>query len=671
MPSPVPSPQDREPSPTPDPAPTPSPEAEPTPADTNAGGEAHAPSPPAQPITVPAPVPKTSRRSATEARLAAAAICQAHSPDCDWIATYSSLEKASIKRALQATTLEPDPEPWGKVIGTIRIINEPVFAEKNWLTFLNVFHVTTRAQNIRNEMTIGEGEVWDDERVLETQRRLKDPLYTSIVVVMPVKSADPGKVDMLVVTRDVWSLRLNTKYAIQDCGGAFYALWECTLTDLTVSLSENNFLGRRKTLAFGTNMDLGAFAVGPLYIDKNLLGKHYDFRFRVEKVFTRRSLDVVSEDGETRSPTGDPKGIQDGGGLRAEGTTATASLSLPLWALAAEWGGGVSFSYRNTLSRQYYFTGLRGYDNPDTLAVEMVPREYRVRAWSGTAAGQRQWGKEFKQQFEAGYRVSSYTPSVLSHFALDPALEQAFRDDVFPRTEVVSSPFLEWSFFQAKYGMVRNIDTYELSEDIRFGPNGSAGITQSLKSLGSDYRFTRPSATFGWTFSWGPDGFVRVSGGGQLRIQSKNAIDNTATGQVRAATPTVGMLRFIGQVQMETRWDDQQNQFYGLGSDSGLRAYRINQVIGDRRFLAQFETRSVPYPFWVLRVGGVLFYEGGGAASSFGTMRYLHDVGFGMRVLIPQSSRELFRFDLAFPLATAPGTPAGQPRFIAGFDSYF
>jgi hypothetical protein len=66
-----------------------------------------------------------------------------------------------------------------------------------------------------------------------------------------------------------------------------------------------------------------------------------------------------------------------------------------------------------------------------------------------------------------------------------------------------------------------------------------------------------------------------------------------------------------------------------------------------------------------------MFYDGGGSASSFGTMRYLHDVGIGMRMLIPQSSRDLFRFDLAFPLATAPGTPAGHPRFIAGFDSYF
>ena len=48
-----------------------------------------------------------------------------------------------------------------------------------------------------------------------------------------------------------------------------------------------------------------------------------------------------------------------------------------------------------------------------------------------------------------------------------------------------------------------------------------------------------------------------------------------------------------------------------------------------------------------------------------------HDVGLGARMLLPQSSRELFRFDLAFPLVEATGTRAGFPRFIAGFDSYF
>jgi hypothetical protein len=68
-----------------------------------------------------------------------------------------------------------------------------------------------------------------------------------------------------------------------------------------------------------------------------------------------------------------------------------------------------------------------------------------------------------------------------------------------------------------------------------------------------------------------------------------------------------------------------------------------------------------------------LFYDGGAAASSFGEMKFLHDVGFGLRTLVPQSSRELFRFDLAFPLVTSEDgrVQAGHPRFTAGFDSYF
>jgi hypothetical protein len=91
---------------------------------------------------------------------------------------------------------------------------------------------------------------------------------------------------------------------------------------------------------------------------------------------------------------------------------------------------------------------------------------------------------------------------------------------------------------------------------------------------------------------------------------------------------------------------------------------------GNRRINAQLEARSVPIPIWVVRVGGVVFDDGGGAADSYRRMR-VQDVGFGLRMLVPHTSRELFRFDLAFPLNDAPGTRAGRPRFIAGFDSYF
>jgi outer membrane translocation and assembly module TamA len=72
----------------------------------------------------------------------------------------------------------------------------------------------------------------------------------------------------------------------------------------------------------------------------------------------------------------------------------------------------------------------------------------------------------------------------------------------------------------------------------------------------------------------------------------------------------------------------------------------------------------------VLRLGAVAFYELGSAGNSLDDMTLYHDAGIGLRMLIPQTSRELFRFDMALPLRPIPGNPV-SPHFIAGFQSYF
>jgi hypothetical protein len=667
------------PEPAPEPTPEPAPDQPPPPDQSPApdkppeppASEPPPPAPPAAPPTVPtSATPEIKKGTASQKRIQAQAICDAHSPDCDWIATFSSLERASIRRSLKALGVELEPMPWGKTIGHVSVRNEDVFAESNWLQFFNHFHITTKSQAIEREMTFSEGQVYDPELIAESARRIKDPLFTSVVAIVPIKSSTEGQVDVLVVTRDIWSLRLNSKYTIQ----------ENSLTDLQISISENNFLGRRKTVAIAMVMDQGSIAVGPLYIDKNFLGKHLDFRFRVDRILTRQSLDTIVRDpttGElTPVPTGDPKGIQDGGGLRTEGNDATVALSKPLWSLASKWGASTAFTYNNSISRSLFRTGIRSYDDPDTTAVDGLPREYRLKAWQASASATRQWGGTLKQQIQLGYNVSSIEPSLLPNFTMDPMLRADFVRDVFPHDEVISNPFIEYSFFLAKFKTVRNVDTFELAEDVRLGPNLTLGLAQSIKALGATANFTRPSITLGWTLPWGDDGFVRLSAGGQIRYQpssedSHDTIDNTATAQIRASTPTINFFRLIGQTHFETRWHDTQNTYYSVGSESSLRGYGIGQQIGDRRFVAQLEARSEPRALWVLRWGGVLFYDGGGAATSFGEMQMLHDVGFGLRTLVPQTSRDLFRFDLAFPLVEAEGVRAGVPRFTAGFDSYF
>jgi hypothetical protein len=568
-PVPVPAPEPI-PGPAPDGTPVPGP-APATPDPTAVAPAIVSPAPTPAPTAVTVPVPgRSAKQTATEERLAAAAKCAAHEP-CDWLSALSSLERQSLRRTLASTKLELDPLPWGKVIERVEVINEAVFAEKNWLRFFNLFHATTRPSVVRSEVVVESGEVWTDERVLEAARRVRDPLYTSVVVAVPVKTADPNTVVLLVVTRDIWSLRLNTKWDIQGN----------SLLGFTASLSENNFLGRRKTVAFGFTMDQGAISTGPLYIDKNFLREHIDLRARVEKIFTRKSLDVFTPGGMS-VPTGDPGGLQDDRTFNSEGTAATVTMSKVLWSLSSKWGYGGSVAYRNAISRSYFFTGLRSYDDPTTPEVETLPREHRMRTWSIRASITRQWGDEIKHALEMGYSVGSQRPSLLDTpaFQVDPLLLQHFREDVFPRDEVVSSPFIEYSFFWNKFTTVRNIDTYELAEDIRFGPNLTAGLSQTFKTLGSTNRFTRPSLSAGWSFPWGRDGFARISAGGQLRIQDGNTVDNTATASVRATTPTLSYVRLIGQLSFQTRWNDRSNLFYTLGSESGLRAYNISQFSG-------------------------------------------------------------------------------------------
>jgi len=568
--------------------------------------------------------------------------CAARDPKCDWLATLSSLEKASVLRALLARGYQVDPMPWGKVIGAVRVYNEDVFAEgSRVLRFFNNFHVTTKEHAIADEVVIGAGEVWDQERVEETARRLRDPLWSSVVAVIPVVSSEPGKVDLLVVTRDIWSLRLNTQYQVQ----------QRSLTDLQIALSENNFLGTRSVLAAAFTMNQGTIATGPLFIDKNLLGQHLDFRARVDAILNR---DAAFD-----------------GDLVREGSQSAISMSRSLWSLASEWGYGASFSHRFAINRSFRGLELRTYDIPETDEIEELPHIYRIKAWSTNVNGVRQWGSRWKSQLTIGHSVESQHPSLLGSFPGTVDQREPFIRDVLPRDEVTSVPYVSYALFEPRFKKLRNVQTFELAEDSRTGLDFDISYGVGVKFLGSDAFFQRGGASTGYGIPLGDDGILRPAVSFNVRYQGDEFIDNTASGAIRLISPTVVAARIVALASVQTRWNDSQNGFFAIGSDSGLRGFIIDEFFGDRLARGQLEIRSIPVPFWVLRAGGVLFYDVGGSADSFRAMRLHHDVGVGFRMLVPQTSRELFRFDLALPLDGTDDTRAFRPRFIAGFESAF
>jgi outer membrane protein assembly factor BamA len=58
----------------------------------------------------------------------------------------------------------------------------------------------------------------------------------------------------------------------------------------------------------------------------------------------------------------------------------------------------------------------------------------------------------------------------------------------------------------------------------------------------------------------------------------------------------------------------------------------------------------VPFPLWILHTGFVLFYDAGAAFKEWRSAYPTQSIGVGLRVLAPQISSELFRFDLGFPI---------------------
>ena len=604
------------------------------------------------------PTPPPERAEAERA-------CAAREPTCDWLATLGSLERQSVDRAIKARGYVVEPAPWGKTIGAVQVYNEDVFAEQfpssTWPSrlvagfqrFANNLHYTTRESATYGELVIHEGDLWDQSKVEESARLLRDPLYSSVAVTLPVKSNEPGKVDLLVVTRDIWSLRLNTNYTFQVG----------KLTNLSFSLSENNFLGHRNVLALAFTMDQGAIAAGPLFIDKNVLGKHVSLSARVDDILTRDDL------------------LQHGR-FHNEGSDSTITLSRPLWSLASEWSASATFTHKFSVIRQFQGTSLRPYDDRDTTAVEAIPTQYEFRRWGTSVQATRQFGTDIKHQVSLGYELNDQRPSFLPDFPGtaavgefgDRALREAFARDVFPHSELTSSPYVAYTLYTPTYRTVQNVGTYDLVEDFRSGPKLDASLVSSLRTLGSDRHFTRPTLGLSYTLPWCHDGYV--SGGATIagRYQDGTWIDNNASGSLRVVTPSCWLGRIVAQAVVGTRWHDTTNAFVAIGGDPSLRAFTVNQfavragATSSRLLSAQVEARSRPYPWWVFRLGGVLFYDLGGVGESLGTTVLHHDVGVGFRVLFPQTSRELFRFDLPIALD---GANRGHPRFIASFESAF
>ncbi len=559
-----------------------------------------------------------------------------HQVNADPTKPIGSYESEALELALARLNREIDPSPQGKKLGTIHVVNLDVFlrSDGKYLRWFNRFHRTTRAAAIRSEVLLKPGELWSESQVRETERNLRDPVLTNLVVIRALTSTTEDTFDLLVVTRDIWSLRLNSSYELQGF----------ELSKLEFSLSENNFLGWRKQLALRFALDQGAYSVGPIYRDRNIAGTRLTLTTNAEAIFKRWSTNY-------------------------EGSRSQTDFAYPLWSLRRQWGANLKVEHDFSVTRVFRGTSLLTYDAPETPEDDAIPHEYRGKELGIEASVTRSLGRRWISRFTFGHDFDFDKFRVRSDFDRTDQLRQAFERDVLPRSETVSAPFTRYRLFTPRYVEYHNLNTFDLAEDFKLGPDFTVTIASGLEILGSDTNHLRISSDASYTLDVAADGFFRIFGAAAGRYQKGKWIDSRLDGSLRLVTPMIGdTIRFAGRIFASTYLRETQNRFFQLGGMTGLRGYPIAEFDGKVRVLGNFEARTSPLPLAFFRFGALVFWDIGHAADRFADLSLHNNVGFGLRALIPQFGKFVYRFDLAFPLQ---GRNPGTPRFVAGVSQVF
>jgi len=567
-------------------------------------------------------------------------------------AQLGTLERGAVDAALAARGLTIDPTPEGKAVGAILVVNQEVFqpSDGGLLEWLNHFHHTTRESHIRRESLLVPGMGYDAALVDETMRDLrnrtaynaKDPILSSIVAIVPVKATAPGTVDILIVTRDMWSLRFNTDYNYQPG----------YLINLSTSLSENNLFGRRKQVALAYLLNEGDMWLGPTYLDPNVLGTHLRLIAAHYQIWGRKLGEIAA------GPH--------------EGSASRLRLEYPLYALSRRWGGFVDASYTTRVARILSGKTLRTF-NPGTGrclgpgddnfagADPSAECAFRSRTGAVTSGLTRSFPKSWLvQRVTAGNEFGLNRPTFLPDF---PTVERdAFAQAYFRTSERTSSLYLMYEVFTPRYRTYRNLDTFDLGEDQRLGPWVTLKLGRASTWLGSDADFFTLKAEAHVNLGIA-GGFQSVGASWESRRYGEGWRDQLVTGQIYAATPMLARtFRVVLFGSAGFMYDNVHRARVYLGGLEGLRGYPVNFFYGYDFHIAHVELRTAPVALASLRLGALAFADGGHAADSWQALSFFGDVGAGARLLIPQLNVEVLRCDWAFALRGHGSPGQGQVK---------
>ncbi len=495
-------------------------------------------------------------------------------------------------------------EAAGAVIGAIDIDTRDIFdagdpRESNGLYHLaNSLHIRTKHATIRAQLLFASGDKYVARKLAETERALRLLSYIYDARVVPVRYAD-GKVDIKVVTKDVWTLSPGISFG--RAGG----------TNATrFNLQDTNFLGWGKSLQISHGSTVDRTSDTLAWADPNVFGSRWMSKITLSD----------SSDGLERS----------------------LQVAQPFYSLDAPWSAKITaLEFNRTVSR--YNLG----DIVDQFNDNQSSYELSGGVSNGLIDG---WTKRLT--FGMRYDRNEFLPTPVTSL---PAKE-------LPPDRTLSYPFVGFDILQDKYEKIGDENQIGRTEDLYFGTEVSGEVGLSNQAFGADRNAVMLvlKALRGIELTQRQQLFL--AGDFSSRIEDGRARNLIADAGAKYYWRwRENWLLYAGLSGTVTDSLDPELQLL-LGGDNGLRGFPLRYESGTSRALFTVEQRFFTdwYPFRLARVGGAVFADvgrtwGSGAVGN-SDPGLLRDVGFGFRLGNTRSGLgNVLHIDFAFPLNNIAG----------------
>ncbi len=489
-------------------------------------------------------------------------------------------------------------EASGAVIGAIYFSIGDIFNEadpredKSLYRLANRLHIRTRQSAIRAQLLFQSGDPYSARVLQETERNLRRLDFLHDASIHPI-DYDGHRVDVLVQTRDVWTLQPG--FTFERKGGE---------NETAVEIEEENLLGYGKSVKLEWSEDVERTAVLLQWEDPNVL----QGRWRSDLSYS------INDDGRLR----------------------LVDLEQPFFSLDSRWSaGGTLFDFSRVDPR--YDLG----EIVDEFRHEESSAEIRGGISGGLIDGST-W------RWLAGFRYDD------NHFEIEPG---RIAPAELPPDRKLVYPSVGVAWIEDQYGTTQNLNQIGRLEDLYYGTSLSLQLGWASQSLGSDRDAAIVEAGVRTSHAFNDRHLTFFDAALSGRLESGDIADGVVRGAARYYWrwhPKAVLYAAVNGEASEALDPEEQIQ---LGGDSGLRGYPLRYQTGTSRGLFTLEQRlySEWFPFRLFYVGGAVFFDAGrtwgrGAVGSE-SRGWLKDVGIGLRLGNARGAfGSVLHFDIAFPL---------------------